>query len=29
MMETQRFHGNMSGYLQYRDVLEFFSNFPR
>jgi len=29
MMETQRFHGNMNGYVQYRDVFEFFSCFPR
>jgi len=29
MMETQRFHGNMNGYVKYRDVFEFFSSFPR
>jgi len=29
MMETQRFHGNINGYVQYRDLLEFLSGFPR
>jgi len=29
MMETQRFHGNTKGYLQYKDAFDFLSTFPR
>ena len=29
IMDAQRFHGNLSGYLQNRDLMEFLSNFPR
>jgi len=29
IMETQRFHGNMNSYVQYRDTLEFFYSFPK
>ena len=29
MIESQRFHGNIDGYVQYRDLLEFLSGFPR
>ena len=29
LMDAQRFHGNLSGYLQNKELMEILSNFPR
>jgi hypothetical protein len=29
MMETQRYHRNLNSYIEYRDLFEFLSHFPR